>query len=770
MVPPRFARFVAGTAIAVLALSSMVLGAPAEPGPILEAGGSVADIAMAANGWIAGGAIDSGGDGLGQTANLDTWRLWDIEGDLRRLGTSDESTCASDLFDTCTSHAWAVAISSDGSRMAVAARDQGEEDGRVIFISANQGVLATMQLDGEIPQHVAMTPSGGHVVVGTTQGAVTGADTGRVHLYAWAAGGIVTQSWMAATAEPATEVAISPDGARVAATAGDHYRFGATGQDYRSQTILAGANSVAFSSTSNHWSVATFSNGEVALFNDASDVAPFAPAYSTRPTTTGQDVGAIWSDATHFLVAGQDNKIRFYQNPLLVATAKALVATSADLGAPVLELALAGDHSTVLSRAGTTVRMHRADATLATLWNDTRVAAFAAIAIDATGEHAAAAAGQQVILYTAKHELTVGFPVPFLVTPGATTQLPLRLANSGNRDEQATLTTTAPPGWTVTGTGGTKPIRVDQGITWNLNVTVPSGQANGDATIRVTYQFASGGFGFAEIPVTIGQVKRWTLTPDGALSVGGEGGVPAQVTGRAANVGNGRDTAELAVTVDKPGWTASLSPTSLTLDAGEDAAFTVTVTPPASARDGDNAKAAVRVAGDSAAALDITVTIGARFGVSLTAVPAQGNPAPLQSHGVTLTVKNTGNAPDAYRLRLGALVAGWSVSFEGASDTFLVIGLDPGATRSVPASVQVGRDARTATYELQAIATSLGDATKTTMVPFDVTVIAREPASETSGGEGTGKGKGSPGGGVLASLTALGVAVALIRRRPGRFG
>jgi uncharacterized membrane protein len=225
---------------------------------------------------------------------------------------------------------------------------------------------------------------------------------------------------------------------------------------------------------------------------------------------------------------------------------------------------------------------------------------------------------------------------------------------------------------------------------------------------------------------------------------------------RVQNLGNGADTSALTASVDLPGWTATVAPTSLTLAKGATGFANVTVTSPADAPKGTIAKVTVAVAADASASLQLTATVGASFGVLASAQPADGTGDAGKAHQFAVRVTNAGNAPDSFRLVAGDVPSGWTLSIAEAPLAGVV---QPGQSVDVGVTVTPSKLANAGTYRLTLRAESLGDPSRAATATHDLRIDGSGSETSTSG-----KSKGGPALPLLGVLAAVAVAVAVQRR------
>src|SRR5688572_13845366 len=393
-------------AVAVL-LTALLAGAvnPAPRDPDLDMGRAVTALAMGStSAWVAAGTTDPGGPA--DMVADDTWNVWDGDGDLQRTDDANGDNC--NALNPCSADVTDIALSASGTRIAIASRDQGQEEGRVVFFTTGQGRVS-IQPFGEMPNAIAFTDDGQALAVGTSvPEPVNEPDSGAVRLYTWGAGsgsnpGSVSQLWRTATSEAVTEVAIGANNRISAAAGSEHYRFGGgTGAAFI-DNLDSPAVSVAFSrSSSSHWSVAGPADGGILLYSDDSDSSPFSPALDLRPGTASTNAVAIASDGSFFVTGDNAGRLRLYDNPYVGTGGTTLVATSPALDGPVRDIALSNDGRYLAVAAGQSAYLFRVGVDrLDQTWVDDLGADAVHAAVSADGGTVAVSHGSRVTVYEA---------------------------------------------------------------------------------------------------------------------------------------------------------------------------------------------------------------------------------------------------------------------------------------------------------------------------------------------------------------------------------
>lgn len=754
-------------ALAVIALLTLALPALAaadvdphpRSAPTQSLSGPITAFAMSASGATAAGMADPGRS-LGQATNTPVFTWWDAAGNSIRSDRADENNCATATvtpLEACIGDVVGLALSSDGQRLAVAATGNNLDEGRLLLFNAQSGPVANFELPtGESPTSVAMSLDGTSVAVGLLRQNGASADTGRVRLYSWPSpGNTPSATWSADVGFPVKAVDLAANGRVVAIAADRSIRFSADGATAYVHDTDANLNAVAAAGyVSSHWSVAGAEDGGILLYSDAQDTANPVAAYDLQPGSSPQRAVAMATDGRHFVAGDATGVVRLFRNPDLVSGA-AYIAQSPALDGAVSSLRLSGSGSHLVATAGRGTYLFRvSDAGLSEVWHSVGTGAVMQGGVSSDGELVASASGSAVTVFTAVHAVAAS-PAAGNATPGQTKGIPLTYTNTGNRDETVPLTVSAPADWVATVWPTSLSVPAGATATALLNVTPPSFAAPGTSNVAVTHR-VRGIPSTANVPVDVVQVHAWSLSAEGALSRSVAAGGDVSFHVRAQNLGNGADLTDVLATIDQAGWQVKVAPPLVSAGKGGFAYANVTVTAPADAGNGASAKAVVRLSRDAGAAIQVTATVGASFGVQATAVPTEAQGLPGQTATVTVRVRNTGNAPDSYTVSLGGVPNGWTAS--ESKETAVV---QPGQTVDVPLSVAPAATAAGGRYQLTVQARSLGDGSRTSSASYELTL----PGGSSSTTSTSHKAKGGPGPELALVGMALLGAVAAVRRR-----
>lgn len=753
-------------ALLVLALLAPLQASAVDPNADheLTEAGPITALAMAStSGHVVTGRADPGRS-LGQAADAKVWTLWDASGAAIFTGRADRSGCNTiTVFDACIGDVTDVAISADGSRLAIAARGNDASVGRVLFIRQSGGAISTvsnLEFSGEHPTSVSGNLDLTQVAVGFERGANPVA--GRARVFAWTGPqpGVVTESWETDTPTRVSDIALGGDG-RVAAAGGErHYRFSSAGAlftDNPASDSGGTVTGVAFSrATVDHYSVAATTAGEVILYQDDSDVANPAPPVIPQGTSPKRAV-AMTSDGLLFAAGDDAGVVRLYRNLDLQPTPGQayLAASTPALGGAVsaLQFSLDGRYL-VVGTAASTHLFRTGNSAITEVWKHS---GSAVTDVDATGDAAtiASASGAKATVFTTLRAASVTPSGNGGIVAGTPVSVTLTVRNTGNREDTITLDApAAPAGWTATLSRTSFTLAPDATGTALLNVTAPAEAPPGPAQVAITQRQAGVTPSVVtNIAFTVAQRHLWTLEATGPVSRDIDAGQSVTFPFKATNLGNDVDTTTASVDVDRTGWTATVTP-QLSAAQGEAAQGEVTLTAPANAGQLESAVVTVRLGADPAASLQLTGTVGARFGVGLDIDPAESLGVPGQASTFTVRLTNTGNVPDTYVLTSSGLQSGWVLVMAPLGTTAIVA---PGASADITVEVTPVPTADDGNYAIRLRAVSQGDGGQA--ADGEHVVRIDEESSTTSKPS-----KGSPGLEVGLALVAL-AALAVARRR-----
>ncbi|RLF75443.1 MAG: hypothetical protein DRN42_02875 [Thermoplasmata archaeon] len=242
--------------------------------------------------------------------------------------------------------------------------------------------------------------------------------------------------------------------------------------------------------------------------------------------------------------------------------------------------------------------------------------------------------------------------------------------------------------------------------TYNYTWNYPAGIPSGDMTIIVEVKDRSGYE--LERNFTLPAAPCGVYLSADATTSSGSPGESVEYTFEVLNTGAENCTIALSVDSMSGGWSASVSPTSITLDGGESAAATLTVNIPVTASEGERATTTVRgvAPGGKERSLtfstDVTSTGGFLFTV------AGDKERTLQAGEYTtfeLTVTNTGSTTDTFYVYTDTPPPlGWNVTLEGGSGEFAghVVGrsatISPGRSVTFLFTVEVGLEFESPLY------------------------------------------------------------------------
>lgn len=186
--------------------------------------------------------------------------------------------------------------------------------------------------------------------------------------------------------------------------------------------------------------------------------------------------------------------------------------------------------------------------------------------------------------------------------------------------------------------------------------------ANRKWEFPVTVHVGSTGFSFKF------ETGEGFLTPDGReadhVAATGE---PTKFSMRVTNSGGDTDTFGISVPVPGAGWTATVSPTTVTLPAGGFALVDVLVTPSSGALPGDSKVIAVTAVSNADNSQKIlftrtTLTAAHNYGATLTTTLPSIVMRPSLSKNFAVILHNNGTLRDSYLMSNADMPDGWSVN------------------------------------------------------------------------------------------------------------
>ncbi|MDE0483526.1 MAG: dockerin type I domain-containing protein [Candidatus Poribacteria bacterium] len=293
----------------------------------------------------------------------------------------------------------------------------------------------------------------------------------------------------------------------------------------------------------------------------------------------------------------------------------------------------------------------------------------------------------------------------------------LRVTNSGNTDDVIRLSTSGSVNATLSRTS----ISLAAGASTNVTLTVrgTASTTAGDYAVKVTATSQGDSTKTAEVTTTT------TILPVYRVTLAGVGNLTRETTDASTGVsytlhvtnsGNTNDTIRLTTSGDA---TATVSPTSVSLNQGTSRTVTLRISGTALAKAGEYA---VKVTATSqgnktkTAEISTTTTILPVYDVSLTGIGSLTTETTDASAGVTYTlnVTNNGNTDDVINL---------AASDDDAILSQSSVSLVSGASTSVTLTIPSAALATAGEYVVKVTAASQGDSTKTAEVSTTTTVL-----------------------------------------------
>ena len=285
-----------------------------------------------------------------------------------------------------------------------------------------------------------------------------------------------------------------------------------------------------------------------------------------------------------------------------------------------------------------------------------------------------------------------GPDMPVTALPGEPVTFPLRVESLSGTDSDIVLSIDVPSGWTAE-TPAT--VHLPAGATVDVPVEL---RAPASMPAGTTIDFAASGTttdGARGTGTVVGAVVAAHKGVAVTLSSGSLLILPGQTTtveGRVVNTGNLPLELDLTASMECPGWTGAVEPSSVTLTPGSEAPVLVRVSAPAGAvhLSGCTITVAASVAGSPPLGVALLRAMADRL-VSYD-IEAFPSPSPVYEGESHLTVRatNAGNAPEDLYVEILGLPLGWSAS---APDLARPFTLAPGAALSAKLTVYAPDDA-----------------------------------------------------------------------------
>ena len=321
-------------------------------------------------------------------------------------------------------------------------------------------------------------------------------------------------------------------------------------------------------------------------------------------------------------------------------------------------------------------------------------------------------------IFTCGVELAgIGDLTKTLTDASAGVRYTIRVTNTGSKSDIVTLTTSGD----VAASLSRSSVSLAPGGTINVILTIAANALTTPGTFKVKVKATSGSdkTKTAEITTTT------TIASNYGVSLVGVGDLTTETadvskgvsyTLRVSNTGNTTDTVTLTTSGDV---TATLSETSVSLDAGASSDVTLTIDADALTTPGTfKVKVKATSQGDSTKTAEINTetTITSTYAVSLVGVGDLTTETADVSKGVsyTLRVSNTGNTTDTVTLTTSGDVT--------ATLSETSVSLDAGASSDVTLTIDADALTTAGTYKVKVTATSKGDSTKTAEILTETTI------------------------------------------------
>jgi len=312
-----------------------------------------------------------------------------------------------------------------------------------------------------------------------------------------------------------------------------------------------------------------------------------------------------------------------------------------------------------------------------------------------------------------------------------TVTVPVIITNTGSVWDNFSLSASDNKGWTLSlSTTSTGILNPNDNAIVNLTVTLPLGTGGQIDNVTVTAKSFDNGSNFSGSG-TVTSIVRGVSVSISPSYENGPNGATLTYTVTATNTGNVSDNYSLTVS-DNDNWGSTVSPTSLTVPAGENRTATLSVTIPSNAIVGTSDTITVTAtsrtdntvnASDSCTAQATAPALPPAAGVTMSISSSSQSGTPGTTLVYTMSITNTGGATDTFDLGFSG-GAGWSPSISLNSLT-LAAGTPGGVTLTVtvPSGAAAG-----ASTTITVTATSRADPSVSASASCTATASAAPPA------------------------------------------
>jgi uncharacterized repeat protein (TIGR01451 family) len=304
------------------------------------------------------------------------------------------------------------------------------------------------------------------------------------------------------------------------------------------------------------------------------------------------------------------------------------------------------------------------------------------------------------------------------VGPGGKATFNLTVSNNGNIQDTYVLNAQAFSTWVEWNKNNVSILSASPD-TIMMTVNVPSGQANGDYTVRIEVKPLGNDTKkkTSDIIIKVSELFGVSLSSEDQDKEAGQGS-SITYTVKVKNTGNVNENIDLKVAEGKYKDWATLGLTTTLLGEKGETEFTVTVRVPDDQAAGTydvTIKAEVR--GHTEYSANLILTTALQYGVQVTTKETKHKGKANELVTFNVTVKNTGTGNDTFDLSLVDPNADWLVSFD--FDNFE---LNKDKSRVVLVTLRIDKDALQQIYPVTFKAQSDGDSTKTAVLPLQVDV------------------------------------------------
>ncbi len=414
---------------------------------------------------------------------------------------------------------------------------------------------------------------------------------------------------------------------------------------------------------------------------------------------------ALTDDGLTFAAGFGDDKVRVYEqtsleddNPIASMATRGAFGTQAS----PTELTFTSDDQVLLAQAGALYAFHELqfdpDEALEALWVLPQIRAFA---VSADGNRLIAATGATVRAYEQAFQAELTIDAPSAADPGTPFEVAIGVANVGSAFDTYTFEADGVPGdWSLEASPSSLSLLPGQSGNVTLNLTPAAGHPPGTVTFDVVAMSAEGSedepAGSETIELDIRRLSAAGLTVGAERQEVNRGQV-AILSTELSNAGNVDERFIVEVDQDES-WVVTIDDeetqrATVELDAQARQTLSIRLTVDEDASEGSTNTVTITARpeeGGREAETTVDLIVEPAYDATLEG-PTEGVTAePGRPTDFTVTVRNSGNTPDAYTARVTSNASNPDHVWQ-ASLSPVTFELEPGATKELTVSVTPAR-------------------------------------------------------------------------------